>query len=157
MESSALAIELVPPVAAPAVPVTTAAAAAATAAAAAAPSKSNAPATVSGLSCSNNADAWIGATAAYPFPLPSKCATASDGCSSCTRPGGVFGGFGRRLLPRLYLGWSSLEVSPLLPVGGGMGSSLVHDGDTPSRSLGSPRCRALVGMLPLPINGAHAQ
>ena len=26
--------------------------------------ESNAPATVSGLSCSNNADAWIGATAA---------------------------------------------------------------------------------------------
>ena len=53
---------------------------------------------------------------------------------------------GRRLLPRRYLGWSSEEVIPLLPVGGGGGSRDVQDGDTPSRSLGSPRCLGLGGM-----------
>ena len=91
------------------------------------------------------------------MPFPSKCATASEGCSSCTRPGGVFGGLGRRLLPRRYLGWSSEEVSPLLPVGCGGGSRDVQDGDTPSRSLGSPRRLGLGDMLRRRANGIRTR
>ena len=88
----------------------------------------NAPAISSGRSWNSSVVAGISRTAAYPRPLPGKCASATESCSGRTKPGDAFGGFGRRLLPRRYLGASSEDVRPLRLDAGEGGSRCDHAG-----------------------------